>query len=92
MDQNSLRKLPVDVWIVTTTSFLTDISFEILTNLFPLFLPNVLKTGTTVIDLIDGIAETTPLTKVSSKALSDRPGNCKWPVMAGRSNPCCRLP
>jgi MFS family permease len=82
--KTGLRKLPVNVWIVTATSFLTDISSEMLTNLIPLFLANVLKTGTTVIGLIDGIAETTAsLMKIYSGALSDRLGKRKWLTVLG---------
>jgi len=86
MKKNGLRKLPVNVWIVTVTSFLTDVSSEMLTNLIPLFLANVLKTGTTVIGLIDGIAETTAsLMKIYSGALSDKLGKRKWLTVVGYS-------
>ena len=57
--QNSLRNLPRNVWVVMLTSFLTDISSEMLVNLIPFFLANVLGVRTAVIGLIDGIAETT---------------------------------
>jgi MFS family permease len=80
----SLRRLPRNVWVVTATSFLTDISSEMLANLLPLFLANVLNTGTAVIGLIDGIAETTAsLVKVYSGALSDKLGKRKWLTVAG---------
>ena len=80
----SLRRLPRNVWVVTATSFLTDISSEMLANLIPLFLANVLKAGTAVIGLIDGIAETTAsLMKVYSGALSDRLGRRKWLTVLG---------
>ncbi len=81
-----LRNLPVNVWVVTATSFLTDISSEMLFNLVPLFLANVLKTGTAVIGLIDGVAETTAsLMKIYSGALSDRLGKRKWLTVLGYS-------
>jgi MFS family permease len=53
-------------------------------NLVPLFLANVLKTGTAVIGLIDGIAETTAsLMKIYSGALSDKLGKRKWLTVIG---------
>jgi len=79
-----LRRLPRNVWIVTATSFLTDISSEMVINLVPLFLANVLGVRTTVIGLIDGIAETTAsLMKLYSGWLSDRIGKRKWLTVLG---------
>jgi MFS family permease len=72
------------VWVVTATSFLTDISSEMIVNLVPLFLANVLKTGTAVIGLIEGLAETmASLMKIYSGALSDKLGKRKWLTVAG---------
>jgi MFS family permease len=80
----SLRNLPVNVWIVTATSFLTDVSSEMIVNLVPLFLANVLNAGTAVIGLIEGLAETTAsLMKIYSGALSDKLGKRKWITVAG---------
>jgi MFS family permease len=80
----SLRTLPRNVWVVTATSFLTDISSEMLSNLIPLFLANILNTGTAVIGLIDGIAETTAsLMKIYSGWLSDKLGRRKWLTVLG---------
>lgn len=77
-------RLPRNIWIVTATSFLTDISSEMLFNLIPLFLANVLGVGTAIIGLIDGIAETTAsLTKVYAGALSDQLGQRKWLAVIG---------
>ncbi len=82
--KTGLRSLPVNVWVVTATSFLTDISSEMIFNLVPLFLANVLKAGTAVIGLIDGLAETTAsLMKIYSGALSDRLGERKWITVVG---------
>jgi MFS family permease len=79
-----IRNLPRNVWIVTATSFLTDISSEMIVNLVPLFLANVLKTGTAVIGLIEGLAETTAsLMKIYSGALSDQLGKRKWITVVG---------
>lgn len=76
--------LPRNIWVVTFTSFFTDISTEMIFNLIPLFLANVLGVGTAVIGLIDGIAETTAsLMKVYAGALSDKIGQRKWLAVAG---------
>ncbi len=84
LSQISTRRLPRNVWVATATSFLTDISSEMLAYLIPLFLANVLKTGTAVIGLIDGIAETTAsLMKIYSGWLSDKLGRRKWLTVLG---------
>lgn len=81
---NALRALPRNVWIVTATSFLTDISSEMLANLVPLFLANVLGAGTAIVGLIEGLAETTAsLMKIYSGALSDKLGKRKWLTVLG---------
>ncbi len=80
----SVTHLPRNIWVVTATSFLTDISSEMLFDLIPLFLANVLGVGTAVIGLIDGIAETTAsLTKIYAGALSDQLGRRKWLAVIG---------
>lgn len=82
----TVRKLPRNVWVVTATSFLTDISSEMLVHLLPLFLANILGVRTSVIGLIEGVAETTAsLLKVFSGWLSDRLGDRKWLTVAGYS-------
>ena len=82
--KSRLRNLPRNVWIVTITSFLTDISSEMIFSLIPLFLANVLKAGTAVIGLIDGLAETTAsLIKIYSGSLSDKLGARKWITVTG---------
>jgi MFS family permease len=84
MNKTSLQKLPRNVWVVTITSFLTDVSSEMLVNLIPFFLANVLGVRTAVIGLIDGVAETTAsLVKILSGALSDKLGKRKWLTVAG---------
>jgi len=78
------RALPRNVWILGITSFFTDVSSEMLINLLPLFLANVLGAGTAVIGLIEGLAESTAsLLKVVSGWLSDRLGRRKWLTVAG---------
>jgi len=81
-----IKKLPRNVWIVTATSLLTDISSEMIVYLVPLFLSNVLGVRTAIIGLIDGVAETTAsLLKIYSGALSDKLGKRKWLTVAGYS-------
>ena len=82
--QSPLRRLHPNIWVVTATSFLTDISSEMIVYLIPLFLSNILGVRTTIIGLIDGIAETTAsLLKVYSGALSDKLNNRKWLAVLG---------
>jgi MFS family permease len=70
--------------VTTVTSFLTDVSSEMILNLVPLFLANVLGVSTAVIGLIDGIAETTAsVLKGYSGWLSDKLGERKWLAVAG---------
>jgi MFS family permease len=91
--KTSLRGLPRNLWVVTATSFLTDISSEMIFNLVPLFLANVLKAGTATIGLIDGLAETTAsLMKIYSGALSDRLGTRKWITVVGYALSACAKP
>lgn len=76
--------LPRNVWVLTITSFLTDVSSEMLVNLIPLFLVNVLGAGAAFVGLVDGIAETTAsLLKLYAGVLSDRIGNRKWLTVVG---------
>jgi len=78
------QRLPRNVWALSITSFLTDISSEMLFNLLPLFLANVLGVGMAVVGLIEGVAETTAsLLKVYSGALSDRLGKRKTLTVLG---------
>jgi len=80
------RALPRNVWAVSLTSFFMDISSEMVINILPLFLSNVLGVGTNVIGLIEGIAEATAsLLKVFSGWLSDWLRARKWLAVAGYS-------
>ena len=77
------RKIPRNVWALSGTSFLMDVSSEMILNVLPLFLANVLGVGTAVIGLIEGVAESTAsLLKVVSGGVSDRLGARK-PLAAG---------
>ncbi len=79
-----IRRLPRNVWVVTITSFLTDISSEMLINLIPLFLSNVLGVRTVVIGLIETVATAAvSLLKLISGWLSDRLGTRKWLAVLG---------
>jgi len=80
----AFKQLPRNVWAVSLTSFFTDVSSEMVINLLPLFLSNVLGVKTNLIGLIEGIAEATAsLLKVFSGWLSDRLRGRKWIAVAG---------
>jgi MFS family permease len=69
---------------VTLTSFLTDVSSEMLASLLPIFLFSTLGVRTALIGLIEGIAETTAsLLKAVSGWLSDRIGRRKGLAVLG---------
>ena len=79
-----LSRIHPNIWFLTIGSFLTDVSSEMLTNLIPLFLYNVLGVQTSIIGLIDGIAEfTASWVKILSGSLSDRLGKRKNLTVAG---------
>ncbi len=78
------RSLPRNVWAVSLTSFFMDISSEMVINILPLFLSNVLGVKTNVIGLIEGVAEATAsLLKVFSGWLSDKLRARKWLAVTG---------
>jgi MFS family permease len=82
--RTGLRGLPRNVWAVSLTSFFMDVSSEMVLNVLPLFLSNVLGVRISLIGLIEGIAEATAsLLKVFSGWLSDRLGARKWLAVAG---------
>ncbi|MBE0481002.1 MAG: MFS transporter [Dehalococcoidia bacterium] len=71
--QSKVLGLSRNVFFLGIVSFLTDISSEMIFAVMPLFLFNVLRVGTPVIGLIEGIAEgTASLVKLGSGWLSDR--------------------
>ncbi|MEA3376435.1 MAG: MFS transporter [Chloroflexota bacterium] len=79
-----LRSLPRNVWATSFTSFFNDISTEMVINLLPLFLANVLGVETAVIGLIEGLAQSTAsLLKVFSGWLSDKLRGRKWLAVGG---------
>jgi len=80
----SRRAVPRNVWATIATSFLTDISSEMVFNLLPLFLANALGVRTAIIGLIEGLAETlASLFKIGSGWLSDRLGRRKGLAVLG---------
>ena len=82
--KTSLRDLPRNVWAVSLTSFFMDVSSEMVLNILPLFLSNVLGIKTSLIGLIEGIAEATAsLLKLFSGWLSDRLRARKWLAVIG---------
>jgi MFS family permease len=82
--RNSIRDLPRNVWAVSLTSFFMDISSEMVINIVPLFLANVLGVQTAIIGLIEGIAESTAsILKLFSGWLSDKLHGRKWLAVAG---------
>ncbi|MBC7226274.1 MAG: MFS transporter [Thermoflexales bacterium] len=82
--RTGLRSLPRNVWATSLTSFFTDISSEMVLNILPLFMANVLGVRTSVIGLIEGVAEaTSSLLKVFSGWFSDRLRARKGLAVAG---------
>ncbi len=79
-----LRSLPRNVWAVSLTSFFMDISSEMVINILPLFLSNVLGVKTNIIGLIEGVAEmTASVLKLFSGWFSDKVADRKWLAVAG---------
>ncbi len=77
-------KIPSNIWAVSLTSFFMDVSSEMVINIIPLFLANVLGVKTAVIGLIEGIAESTAsLLKLFSGWLSDKLRARKWLAVVG---------
>lgn len=91
LDQNNekklrpgIKQLPRNVWAVGFTSFFMDISSDMVLNILPLFLANVLGVQTSVIGLIEGLAEATAsILKMFSGWLSDKLQGRKWLAVLG---------
>lgn len=80
----TLRELPRNVWAASLASFFTDISSEMVLNLLPLYLANVLGVRTDIIGVIEGVAESTAsLLKIFSGWISDKLRARKWLAVAG---------
>jgi len=83
-ERATLRDLPRNVWAVSLTSFLMDVSSEMVINILPLFLFNVLGVRMSIIGVIEGIAEATAsLLKLFSGWFSDRLQARKWLAVSG---------
>ncbi len=79
-----IKHLPRNVWAVSLTSFFMDISSEMVINILPMFLANVLGVRTSIIGVIEGVAEATAsILKVFSGWLSDKLRGRKWIAVAG---------
>lgn len=77
-------RLHRNVWATSTTSFLTDVSSEMLLNVLPLFLANVLGVRVWAVGVVEGLADATAaVAKLASGWLSDRLGARKWLAVAG---------
>jgi MFS family permease len=84
--KQTILSLPRNIWAVSLTSFFMDISSEMVLNLIPLFLSNVLGVKTSLIGLIEGIAESTAsILKLFSGWLSDKLRARKWLAVVGYS-------
>ena len=80
----SIKDLPRNIWAVSLTSFFMDISSEMVINIIPLFLSNILGVKTNIIGLIEGVAESTAsILKLFSGWLSDKLKARKWLAVAG---------
>lgn len=82
--RSKLKDLPRNVWAVSLTSFFMDISSEMVLNILPLFLSNVLGVKTNIIGIIEGAAESTAsILKVFSGWISDKLKARKWLAVLG---------
>jgi len=83
-ERATIKQLPRNVWAVGLTSFFMDVSSEMVINILPLFLANVLGVKTNIIGLIEGLAEATAsIMKLFSGWLSDKLGGRKWLAVVG---------
>ncbi len=86
-------KLPREVYILGLVSLFTDIASEMVYPLLPLFLTGVLGASTTIVGLIEGIAEATAsLFKVIGGRISDRMGARKPLLLLGYGIPALLRP
>ncbi len=84
MSEGTDRRLHKNVWVASGTSFLTDVSSEMLLNVLPLFLANVLGVRVWAVGVVEGLADTTAsVLKLYSGWLSDRLGARKWLAVSG---------
>ncbi len=82
-----------NVWVTSGTSFLTDVSSEMLQNVLPLFLANVLGVRVWAVGIVEGLAESTAsILKLYSGWLSDRLKARKWLAVTGYTISSCAKP
>lgn len=73
-----------NLWVVSATSFLTDVSSQLILNVLPLFLAHVLGARTATIGLIEGVAASlSSVVRWASGTMSDRLQTRKWPAVGG---------
>lgn len=78
------RLISGNLLVAGLVSFFTDVSSEMIVPVLPLFLSTTLKTSTTAIGLIEGVAESTAsVLRIFSGRLSDRTGRRKPLIVAG---------
>jgi len=81
---SKLKNLPRNVWAASLTSFFNDISSDMVLNVLPLYLSNVLGVKTNIIGIIEGVAEAmSSLLKIFFGWLSDKLHGRKWLAVAG---------
>jgi len=89
----TIFSLPRNVWAVSFASFFMDVSSEMVLNIMPLFLANVLGIKTNIIGVIEGLADAiASLLKLFSGWLSDKMGGRKWWAVAGYAISACSKP
>jgi MFS family permease len=77
-------RLHPNVWVASATSFLTDVSSEMILNVLPLFLANVLGVRIWAVGAVEGLADTTAsAVKLYSGWLADRLRARKWLAVTG---------
>jgi len=70
--QQSLRALPVGIWVLGFASLFMDVSSELIHSLLPIFLTTTLGASIITFGVLEGIAEAaTAITKIFSGVLSD---------------------
>lgn len=87
------RAIPRNVRVLALTSFLRDVSSEMLVHLTPLFLTNVLGARTGVVGLIEGLAESAgSLLRILAGWWSDRMGRRKPLTVLGYGMAAAAVP
>ncbi|KXK00570.1 MAG: putative MFS superfamily sugar transporter [Nitrospira sp. OLB3] len=80
----SLRQIPSAVWVLGLVSLFMDLSSEMIHSLLPLFMVTALGTSTTMVGVVEGLAESLALImKVFSGTVSDYLGTRKWLAVGG---------